>query len=131
MEDELPALQEVIDKITDEFAVLFQTGFIAESPVKLQKIYSYYAAFYGRNPYPYKKCNAPWVSTVIEADGTVLPCFFHPAIGNIHEDSLDNILNSSKAIDFRRSLDTDTNSVCEKCICYLNLPPGKNPVADQ
>ncbi|MEO5998836.1 MAG: SPASM domain-containing protein [Chitinophagaceae bacterium] len=34
------------------------------------------------DPFPFKKCNAPWVSTVIEADGTVTPCFFHEAIRN-------------------------------------------------
>ncbi len=129
-EEELPELQEVIDYITGEFTTLFETGFIAESPAKLQKIYAYYAAFYGLNPYPFKKCNAPWVSTVIEADGTVRPCFFHPSLGNIHDDPLNKILNSSNAIDFRRSLDMDTDSTCIKCVCYLHLPPGKSLVAD-
>ena len=31
------------------------------------------------------RCNAPWVSAVIEASGDVRPCFFHPALGNIHQ----------------------------------------------
>jgi Fe-coproporphyrin III synthase len=123
-EEELPELQEIIHAIISEFRTLFETGFIAESPAKLQKIYAYYAAFYGLNPYPFKKCNAPWVSTVIEADGEVRPCFFHPSLGNIHRDPLDKILNSEQAIDFRRSLNTDTNSTCMKCVCYLNLPPA-------
>ncbi len=128
--DELPELKQVIQSLIREFEPLFKTRFIAESPEKLQKIYAYYAAFYGINPFPYKKCNAPWVSTVVEADGTVRPCFFHKAFGNIHENSLDAILNSREAIDFRRNLNTSTNDTCVKCVCYLNLPPGKNLATD-
>lgn len=121
--DELEELQTVINKIIEHYKTDFENHFIAESPEKLRKIYFYYAAFYSLNSFPYKKCNAPWVSTVIEADGTVRPCFFHNEIGNIRENSLDNILNSERAINFRKTLDMDTNSTCVKCVCYLNLPP--------
>jgi MoaA/NifB/PqqE/SkfB family radical SAM enzyme len=126
-EDELTDLKSVIEELINDFKGKFEDGFIAESPEKIRKIYSYYAAFYGLNLFPYKKCNAPWVSAVVEADGTVRPCFFHSALGNIHEKPLDKILNSVEAIDFRKNLDTDTNSTCVKCVCYLNLPPRRNP----
>lgn len=96
---------------------------IAENHAKLQKIYQYYAAFHGLNDFPFKKCNAPWVSTVVEADGTVRPCFFHEAIGNIHHDSLEKILNSESSIEFRKNLDMDKNETCKKCVCYLSLAP--------
>ena len=102
----------------------FASCFIAESPQKLQKIHDHYAALYGRNPFPYKKCNAPWVSAVVEADGTVRPCFFHEAIGNIRENSFEEILNGEKAIQFRKGLDVQKNNTCLQCVCYLNLPPG-------
>ena len=82
-EQDLPVLYEVTERLVDEYRGEFESGFIVESPEKIWNIYSYYAAFYGRNLFPFKKCNAPWVSTVIEADGTVRPCFFHEAIGNI------------------------------------------------
>lgn len=127
-EDELPELQEIINQIKEEFITHFENGFIAESTIKLQKIYAYYAAFYGLNDYPFKKCNAPWVSTVIEADGTVRPCFFHKSFGNIHQNSLEKILNSEAAISFRKTLNTSANSTCLKCVCYINLPPGTKPV---
>jgi len=127
---ELDELEAVIDKLIIDFKEKFASGFIAESPEKIRKIYSYYAAFYGMNPFPYKKCNAPWVSTVIEADGTVRPCFFHPAMGNIHENPLDEILNSTEAIHFRKNLSIDNDSICVKCVCYLNLPPQTNPVRE-
>jgi MoaA/NifB/PqqE/SkfB family radical SAM enzyme len=129
-ESELPELKLIIQRLIRDREPLFKSRFIAESPEKLQNIYSYYAAFYGRNPFPYKKCNAPWVSTVVEADGTVRPCFFHKPFGNIHENPLDEILNSQQAIRFRRNLNTQSNDICNKCVCYLNLPPGKVPGAD-
>jgi MoaA/NifB/PqqE/SkfB family radical SAM enzyme len=109
---ELPVLYEVIERLVEEYKGEFESGFIAESPEKIWRIYSYYAAFYGMNAFPFKKCNAPWVSTVIEADGTVRPCFFHEAIGNIRENSLEDILNSKEAIAFRKQLDIDSNPTC-------------------
>lgn len=124
--EDLPEFRNVIQKLMQDFYLEFENYFIAESPQKIWKIYEYYAAFYGLNSFPYKKCNAPWVSTVIEADGTVRPCFFHKPIGNIRHESLDKILNSDNAIEFRKNLDVDTDSTCIKCVCYLNLSPSKN-----
>ncbi len=123
-QNELPELSVVLDVILENYKEDFESRFIAESPGKFRKIYSYYAAFYDLNPFPYKKCNAPWVSTVIEADGTVRPCFFHEPIGNIRDSSLEEILNNKESIRFRKDLDMDSNSTCVKCVCYLNLPPG-------
>lgn len=123
-QNELPGLQNIIERIIEDHQSDFESGFIAESPLKLRKIYGYYAAFYELTPFPHKKCNAPWVSTVIEADGTVRPCFFHNPIGNIRNNSLDEILNSNESIRFRKDLDMDSNNTCIKCVCYLNLPPG-------
>jgi len=120
-------LKEAIQSIIETHGPDFDSGFISESRVKLMRIHDYYAAFYQLNPFPYKKCNAPWVSTVIEADGTVRPCFFHDAIGNIRNNSLDEILNSEESIRFRKDLDINSNSTCTKCVCYLNLPPRAIP----
>jgi len=121
---ELPELMEIISRVINNEDD-FTSGFIAESPEKLRQIYYYYAAFYGLNSFPFKKCNAPWVSTVVEADGSVRPCFFHDVIGNIRDTSLTNILNSDAAINFRRSLNRtmSVNATCVKCVCSLNLSP--------
>lgn len=116
---ELPQFKAITEKIAEEFS----SSFIAETPAKIKDIYYYYAAFYGLNPFPFKKCNAPWVSTVIEADGTVRPCFFHESIGNIRLSPLATILNSKEAIQFRKSLDMGSNTTCMKCVCSLNLKP--------
>lgn len=122
-EKELGELKNILEQIITQYKKDFENRFIAESPDKLRKIFHYYAAFYGYNAFPYKKCNAPWVSTVVEADGTVRPCFFHAPIGNIREHSLDEILNSEEALRFRKELDMESNDTCVKCVCYLHLSP--------
>lgn len=123
-EAELEEMKIITSSILEEFNDEFKNRFIVESPQKIQKIYYYYAAYYGLNPFPYKKCNAPWVSTVIEADGTVRPCFFHKAYGNIKNGSLDSIINSESAVEFRKKLDMDNDETCLKCVCSLNLRPS-------
>ncbi|MGN6193601.1 MAG: radical SAM protein, partial [Ginsengibacter sp.] len=105
--NDLTDLENIIENLLISNVLDFENNFIAESAQKIRKIYSYYAAFYGLNDFPFKRCNAPWVSTVIEADGNVKPCFFHQSYGNIHNESLDQILNSDKAISFRKTLDMD------------------------
>jgi len=123
-ESELEEMKAIIAGILEEFDEEFKGRYIVESPQKIQKIYYYYAAYHGLNPFPYKKCNAPWVSTVIEADGSVRPCFFHKAYGNIKSDSLDSIINSEAAVEFRKKLDMDNDETCLKCVCSLNLRPS-------
>jgi Fe-coproporphyrin III synthase len=120
-ENDVDALKIIIENLLIDYKNDFANHFIAESPEKIRNIYFYYAAYYNRNDFPFKKCNAPWVSTVIEADGTVRPCFFHEAYGNIKTESLHEIINSETAIDFRKNLDIAKNETCVKCVCYLNL----------
>ena len=121
---EVEELKNVIELVVSEYGNDIEDNFIAEKPEKLRKIWAYYAAFYGIVSFPYKKCNAPWVSTVVEADGTVRPCFFHPPMGNIRNDSLENIVNNQQSIRFRKELDMDKDETCIKCVCYLNLSPA-------
>nr|WP_294945213.1 radical SAM protein [uncultured Mucilaginibacter sp.] len=121
-ENELAELKGTVEAIIADKSN-FAENFIAESPEKLRDIYRYYAAFYHVNFFPFKKCNAPWVSAVIEADGSVRPCFFHEATGNIRDSSLTEILNSDASVNFRRTLDMRTNPTCVKCVCALNLSP--------
>jgi MoaA/NifB/PqqE/SkfB family radical SAM enzyme len=123
-EEELSELSGITETLISDYRDLFASGFIAESPEKIRRIPLYYSAMYGYNPFPYKKCNAPWVSTVIEADGTVRPCFFHAPVGNIREQNLDTIVNGVQAFQFRKELDMDNNDTCRRCVCYLNLKPG-------
>ena len=121
--DEVDQFKEVIENLINTHSQDFKSGFIAESPEKLRRFYNYYAAFHGLCNFPTVTCNAPWVSAVIEADGSVRPCFFHAKIGNIRDSTLTESLNSSRSISFRKNLDTSTNPICKKCVCSLNLSP--------
>jgi len=122
-EAEVKALRQIIEQVLVEHASDLRTGFIAESPEKLRRLPAYYAALCGMQPFPQVKCNAPWVSTVVEADGTVRPCFFHRPLGNLREQPLEEILNSEDALSFRRNLDVRTDPICKKCVCSLHLKP--------
>lgn len=99
----------------------FASGFIAETPDKLRRIGRYYLALNGKGAFPENRCNAPWVSAVVEADGTVRPCFFHDQVGNVGTASLREVVNSEAALTFRQSLDVRTNLVCQRCVCTFNL----------
>ena len=121
--DDLPLLAAELDAMEHECADDFASGFIAESPLKLRRRLSqYYAALLGEGDFFPNDCNAPWVSSVIESDGTVRPCFFQPPLGNIHSaPSLDAVLNSPEAVAWRQGLDVQRDAICRKCVCTLSL----------
>jgi MoaA/NifB/PqqE/SkfB family radical SAM enzyme len=120
---DLPLLAAEIDALERERAADFASGYIAEPALKLRRrLHQYYAALHGQGDFFPNTCNAPWVSTVIEADGTVRPCFFQPPLGNIHQaGSLDALLNSPEAIAWRQGLDTHRDAICRRCVCTLSL----------
>jgi len=120
---DLPRLAAELDALEAEYAADFASGYIAETPAKLRRRLSlYYKALLGDGDFVPNTCNAPWVSSVIEADGTVRPCFFQPALGNIHETgSLAAVINSPAAIAWRKGLDVRRNAICRKCVCTLSL----------
>jgi MoaA/NifB/PqqE/SkfB family radical SAM enzyme len=120
---DLPALTEEIEALVREHAEDFASGFIAESPAKLRRrLGQYYAALLGNGDFFPNDCNAPWVSSVIESDGTVRPCFFHPPLGKLGTDhSLADIVNSPEAVAWREQLDVRTDPVCRRCVCTLSL----------
>jgi MoaA/NifB/PqqE/SkfB family radical SAM enzyme len=99
----------------------FAEGFIRETQDRMRRVAQRFLARNGLAPTPAVQCNAPWVSAVIEADGTVRPCFFHPPMGNIHDDGLAEILNSPDALTFRKGLDVRHDPVCRDCVCTLRL----------
>lgn len=117
-EDELGDLQREIESLirSPEMA----GGFIRENEFKLRRIVDHFRAHLGLGEPEAPQCNAPWVSAVIEADGDVRPCFFHPAIGNIHDQPLMEVINGRQAVAFREQLDIASNPVCRRCVCSLN-----------
>ena len=127
--EDLPLLAAEIDALERECAADFASGFIAEAPWKLrQRLGQYFAALLGDAEFFPNRCNAPWVSSVIESDGTVRPCFFQPPLGNIHSSgSLRAVLNSADAVAWRQGLDVQRDAICRKCVCTLSL--GEESVA--
>lgn len=120
---ELEALAHELDALGSEHAADFASGFIVESPEKLRRrVLQHFAALLGRADFAPVSCNAPWVSSVVEADGTVRPCFFQPPLGNVKEaGSLDAVLNAPAALAWRRGLDTARDEICRRCVCSLEL----------
>jgi Fe-coproporphyrin III synthase len=120
--EEVEALDGELEQLIAECRLDLESGFIVESPDKLRRIVRHFRAYLGQATHTSPPCNAPWVSAVIEASGDVRPCFFHPAMGNIHRNTLNEILNAPAAVQFRQNLDIDTNPVCRQCVCSLRLP---------
>jgi Fe-coproporphyrin III synthase len=96
-------------------------GFVAETPEKLRRIANHARWTLGLGDPVAPRCNAPWVSAVMDAEGFVRPCFFHAPIGRLGAgDALDIVLNGPEALAFRGALDIAENPVCRRCVCSLN-----------
>ena len=114
---------EEIQRLESEIARLIAdpvVSMVAETPAKLRRIIDYFrAAANGAEPEA-PVCNAPWVSAVLDYNGTVRPCFFQPVIGSAKDTSLADVLNSERAREFRGALDIATNPICRRCVCSLH-----------
>ena len=119
--DNLAALEASIEQAVAESPHLFHEGFVVGGRASLDRILQYYRAVGGRAEFPTVRCNAPWVSAVLEPDGQLRPCFFHPAYGSAAA-GLEDVLNSPKAISFRQSLGVERDETCRRCVCSLSLP---------
>jgi len=120
---EIPSLEAEIENLISDAGGPARAGFIAERPEKLRRIARHFAALAGLVPHEAPRCNAPWVSAVVEADGSVRPCFFHPAYqpGTWSGRELPAILDSGEARSFRDRLDVASNETCRRCVCALYL----------
>jgi MoaA/NifB/PqqE/SkfB family radical SAM enzyme len=57
---------------------------------------------------------------MIEASGAVRPCFFQPAVGNLRERPLDELLDVAMPA-FRRGLSMADDPICRRCVCTLKV----------
>jgi MoaA/NifB/PqqE/SkfB family radical SAM enzyme len=113
--DEIAALGREIEALPVD-------GFVLEPPEKLRRIVRHFRAHLGLEEPVAPRCNAPWVSAVVESDGTVRPCFFHEPVGSVANESLLEVINGPRAVEFRRSLTVAENPICRRCVCSLYLP---------
>jgi Fe-coproporphyrin III synthase len=125
--EDLPVFDRILSTMELEYAQEFQSGFIAESPKKLRRIWEYFAAIHGLGAYPAVRCNAPEFSAVIGATGRVQPCFFisgpaDAAAGSGIED-LSAALNSHPMAALRASIHAGKRSECKTCVCSMWRDP--------
>ncbi|MBK9749637.1 MAG: hypothetical protein IPO91_23060 [Chloroflexi bacterium] len=99
--DDVLHLERLLAEIEVRFAEDFVSHRIAESPDKLRQMIAYFRALYDETARsPVVRCNAPHLSTVIEVDGSLRPCYFLPTMGHL------------KAEPWRRRLTTRKRSIC-------------------
>ena len=110
----------VVEATIRTHADAFAEGRIAQDPAGLRRLVGYYRAHLGQGRFVAPPCNAPWASLFIEADGDVRPCFFHPAIGNLRQRRLGDLLGEAMPA-FRGRLDVAADPVCARCVCSLNV----------
>ena len=115
---DIPTLSAQFDELT---ALWTGSGFVLESREKLERIVRHFRSHLGLSEPEAPRCNAPWVSAVVESDGTVRPCFFQRPVGSLSGQSLFSVLNGFDAQQFRQSLDVATNPICKRCVCSLYL----------
>ncbi len=127
--EEIEALEAEVERLIHEHRADLESGFVVETPDKLRRIVQHFRAHLDQAVSRAPHCNAPWVSAVIEASGDVRPCFFHPVVGNIHHQSLPEIVNGPEALRFRASLDVASNAICRNCVCSLYIPRQDESVA--
>ena len=118
---EVAALEIEVENMIRENASDIRAGFIREDESRLRRIVRRFREHLGElNPVA-PQCNAPWKSAVLEVDGSIRPCFFHPIVGNAHEQTLEEAVNSAAARQFRASLRISDDPICSRCVCSLNF----------
>jgi MoaA/NifB/PqqE/SkfB family radical SAM enzyme len=118
--EEVSELRGLIDSAAAGKPEAFARGFVAEPPERLHRIAQYYAAMLGDEPFPLAACDAPRVSAVVEANGDVRPCFFHPAIGNVRRTPLPSLVRRALPA-FRSSLVVTRDETSRRCVCSLKV----------
>jgi Fe-coproporphyrin III synthase len=118
--EETSVLEDEIEKLILEYEADIAHKYIVESPAKLRKIPRRFREHLGLLSPEAPICNAPWVSAVVDVDGSVRPCFFHRTIGSLASSTLEEVINGNAAQSFRRSLDMKNNPTCQRCVCSLN-----------
>jgi len=119
-EREVTGLEDEIEQLIAEHAGDIHRRYIAEGPAKLRRIARRFREHLGQASPESPTCNAPWVSAVVEVDGSVRPCFFHRSIGKIGSSTLEEVINGEAARLFRQSLRVSENPTCRRCVCSLN-----------
>ncbi len=121
--DDVAELSRVLDDVEARFADDFASGLMSESPGKLRRMVDYFAAINGDRDFARPRCNSPHISTVIEVDGTLRPCYFLPEYGKLNGVKLADAINTPAAQALRRAYRTGERAECVRCVCPLYKGP--------
>jgi Fe-coproporphyrin III synthase len=121
--NEVAEFEAIVESTIATHAAAFAAGAVAPRPEGLRRLPRYYRAHLGQGAFPPVDCNAPWMSVMIESHGAVRPCFFHPAVGNLRERPLADLLASAMPA-FRRTLDVARDATCQRCVCTIRVGLG-------
>ena len=113
-------LEAEIEALIAQHLPLIESRFIAESAPKLRHLATRFREHLEPLAPTSPQCNAPFVSAVMELDGSLRPCFFHPPVASTTNRTLAEALNSESAQAFRKCLDVATDPTCQRCVCSLN-----------
>ncbi len=117
--DDVIELAQILDGVEARFADDFASGRIAESPAKLRRMVNYFGAILSQQAFPHVRCNAPHLSTIIEVDGSLRPCYFLPRMGKVNGTPLHEAINVPAALELRRAYRAGERAECQSCVCPL------------
>ena len=117
---EVDEMEAVVEAVIRSRARELTERRVVPGPDGLRRLVAYYRAHLGQRPFPPVACSAPWTSVVIEADGSIRPCFFHAAVGKLRERPLDDLL-ATEMPRFRRGLTVAADPTCQRCVCTLRV----------
>ena len=120
--DQLMTLAAAIAEVEGRCHEAIESGFVVGGVRTLWRIHDYYSGLQDLGALPLVRCNAPWVSAVLEPGGVLRPCFFHAPYAYAAGQSLEEAVNAPAAVAFRRGLNVTTNETCRQCVCTLSLP---------
>jgi MoaA/NifB/PqqE/SkfB family radical SAM enzyme len=111
--DQVDRFEAAVDDLERERR--FADGFVSEGPAKLRRFARHLRASRGQGSFERPPCDAPWWSSVVEADGSFRPCFFHPPVGDVRAGL--TVLRQGEG--YRRALAAvrADNETCDRCVC--------------
>lgn len=111
----VPAREQVVRFEAAVRALAPADGFVSERPEKLLGFARHLRASGGDGAFVRPPCDAPWWSSVVEADGAVRPCFFQPPVG----DARAGLRALRRGPAYRAALRAVRrgNDACARCVC--------------
>lgn len=120
--DEVEEFADRVEQLMASHGDDLRAGLIRGGERELRWLVTHYRRYCGREGKPrFVNCLAPFISTVIDADGTVCPCYFLPPVGSILREPLDVILNNRAYGTVRRRFKRGALAECKLCVCPMRL----------